>query len=308
VRDNRIAAGFTYGQLIANTLLAARAGDGYNVIPSFVPNTAPGFYRPTAPNFPTPTGQGWGAVTPWGFTDPTVFFPLNSGNTYFTNATRYITDYLEVLGKGRDVNDFQVSPIQRTGIETFAATFWANDFPGTSLPPGQYIQVTNEAASKIRGLPRSNLTRLLALAALSVADSNIVAWNVKYTAQEWRPIAAIQEAATDQYTQTVADPSWLPLSITTPSFPDYISGHATFGWAFTRILQLWTGTDDFIVSLSSDNLPIVTATYRKFSDIANDNAYSRLYLGVHFRAALTDSQQVGVGIANFIWANYLRPA
>jgi hypothetical protein len=302
----KITNGFNYGATVATSLIASRANDGFNVIPAFVPQTGPGFWRPTPPNFAPGAGAGWGDVSPWGLTQPiTSFFPVD-GNTYFTNATRYIIDYAEVLGRGRDVNNFANGLLQRTGVETFVGVFWANDFGGTSLPPGQYLETAQLVGRKL-GLSVSNYTRLLAVVSTSIANCNIVAWKVKYTALEWRPVAAIIEAGTDAYTETQADVAWVPLSITSPAFPDYISGHATFGYSLSQALRKFTGSNDYIVSIPSDNLPQVLATYRRLSDVADDNALSRIYLGVHFRAALTDAQQVGESIADNVYNNLFRP-
>ena len=42
----------------------------------------------------------------------------------------------------------------------------------------------------------------------------------------WRPVTAIQEGETDGNPATAPDSKWISL-ITTPPFPDYISGHRT---------------------------------------------------------------------------------
>src|SRR4029078_9742650 len=78
--------------------------------------------------------------------------------------------------------------------------------------------------------------RYLAVASLSVADSVIAALDAQYHYGNWRPVTAIQLADTDGNPDTVADPDWTPL-LTTPSHPDYLSGHCTVIGAVTRALH-----------------------------------------------------------------------
>jgi len=306
VSASRINAGFQFGQTVANALLNSRSSDGFNVAQTFVPQNGDGFYRPTPPDFPVPVGNTWGAVTPWGL-NATIqsFFPPGAGNTYLSNTSRYVNDYLEVVGKGRDTINKVVSNVTRTGIETFIATFFDNDLFGTTLPPGQYLTVAQSIGQNLN-LERGNFSRFLAYVGLTLANCNIGAWAVKYTFVEWRPVSGIRAGNNDSFPQTIGDSQWFPLSVTSPAFPDYISGHGTFGWGFATILTLFLGTDNFRFTIQSDSLPRTSATYQRISDFGQDNALSRIFLGCHFRAAATDTQFVGVPIANTVF-RLLRP-
>jgi len=297
----RITTGFTYGADIARALLNSRANDGYTVNTVFVPQTANGFFTPTPPNFPTPVGNNWGAVTPWGLPNPiTFYFPPQAGNTFFTNTTRYIGDYLEVVGRGRETTNKGLSNVTRSPIETFIGVFFDNDNFGTTLPPGQYTGIAQEIGQQLQ-LNRGNFSRFLAYVGLTLANANIGAWAVKYTYQEWRPVSGIRAGDTDPFPQTVGDSAWFPLSVTSPAFPDYISGHGTFGYGFAQIITNFLGTTNHTFTIVSDSLPTVSATYNYIPNFAFDNALSRVYLGCHFRAAALDTQFVGVPIANQVF-------
>jgi len=255
-------------------------------------------------------GNGWGSVTPWGLSNPvTTYFPPD-GNTFFTNTSRYITDYIEVLGKGRDVYDDSIGntnpTLRRTPIETYIGTFFDNDNFGTSLPPGQYLAAAQQIGVD-QGLSRGNYTRMLALTALSLANANIGAWAVKYEFQEWRPVAGIRAAGSDPFPQTVQDLAWLPVSVTSPPFPDYVSGHGTFGFSFAQIMRRFFKTDFVKFTLYSDNMPTISSTYNRLSDFALDNALSRIFLGCHFRAAALDTQLLGEPMVNDVADHQLLP-
>ena len=66
--------------------------------------------------------------------------------------------------------------------------------------------------------------RVLALMNIALADATIAIWNAKNTYDTWRPITAIQQAATDGNPDTSPDPNWTPLLVT-PAFQEYPAGH-----------------------------------------------------------------------------------
>jgi len=55
---------------------------------------------------------------------------------------------------------------------------------------------------------------------MALADGYVATFDTKYKAYNyWRPVTAIQNAATDGNPRTKADPTWIPL-VTTPPIPD----------------------------------------------------------------------------------------
>ncbi len=77
-----------------------------------------------------------------------------------------------------------------------------------------------------------------------MADAAISAWNSKYEFNFWRPVTAIRNGDADGNAATSRDATWSSL-ITTPPFPDYVSGHSTFSGAASTVLAMFYGTDDF---------------------------------------------------------------
>lgn len=78
--------------------------------------------------------------------------------------------------------------------------------------------------------------RLLAFLSMAAADSQLVAWGIKYTHNVLRPVQAICEADKLGNPGIQADQSWEPL-IVTPAHPDHLSGHATYGGAASAVLR-----------------------------------------------------------------------
>jgi len=78
---------------------------------------------------------------------------------------------------------------------------------------------------------------------MSEADAFIAVWHAKYLYGFWRPITAINLADTDGNPATTADPSWTPL-LTTPPYPDHVSGYSGLTGAFSRALADTLDTRD----------------------------------------------------------------
>src|SRR5262249_29699356 len=105
----------------------------------------------------------------------------------------------------------------------------------------------------------------------------------------------------------------------TPPFPAYTSGHATFGAATFRTLADFYGRDDITFSVTSDEFngvttdedrsvrPVLTRTFHSLSAATEENGLSRIYLGIHWSFDKVNGIQAGNAIADYAFANLLRP-
>ena len=114
-------------------------------------------------------------------------------------------------------------------------------------------------------------------------------------------------------TEGVAD--WTPLQWTYP-MPDHDSGHAIQGGVAAEILKQFFGTDALAFTACSTTLPAgstcddpgaVWRSYSSFSQAANENAVSRIYIGIHFRRAVEEGVDHGRKIAQYAFHQFLKP-
>jgi hypothetical protein len=124
------------------------------------------------------------------------------------------------------------------------------------------------------------------------ADAIIAAWDTKYTYTEWRPVTAIRSTLDDGSSATVPDPNWTPL-ITTPRFPDYICGHATYAGAVERVLTAMFGEEPGDLSITSATAGGATHTYQSFHEIADEVTNARVWGGIHWRTSCVVGRAVG---------------
>jgi hypothetical protein len=133
--------GIRLGHDIAQSILAQRAGDGWNAVvdPQTEIGTDPGEWRPTPTGFANPLAPHWGDVTPWAIESAQQFIP-EAPPTLTSNE--YAAAYNETKQLGA-ANSEQLG--LRTADQTQIALFWA-DGAGTHTPPGHWNKIAGEVA------------------------------------------------------------------------------------------------------------------------------------------------------------------
>jgi len=134
------------------------------------------------------------------------------------------------------------------------ARFWAGG-EGTALPPGIWNQVALAYVRRLR-LSTPGAARAFALLNVAMADAGVAAWDAKYTYWSPRPENAIRDLGLDRRWQPYLD---------TPSFPAYVSGHATYSAAAAEVLA-------YLFPEDAD----------MFRAKAAEAARSRVYGGIHY--------------------------
>jgi hypothetical protein len=108
---------------------------------------------------------------------------------------------------------------------------------------------------------------------------------------------------------TTADPTWMPL-LPTPPYPSYAGNMACIGASAARSMALFFGRDDMPVTATWNGLngnADVTVSYTGFWQIAEAQALSREYGGIHYHFDTLASQEMCPKVAGYVYANYMRP-
>lgn len=324
--------GIRIGALAARTILEARSHDESDRVGFYLEIPIPGRHRadPLHPNQGF-LGVSWGDVTP---------FTLREGSQFRADAPPKLTSaaYTAAFNEVKRLGgDGITTPTERTTDQTQIGVFWGYDgTPGLGTPPRLYNQITRTVAIQQETSAVQN-ARLFALVNLAMADAGVAAWDTKYVYDFWRPILGIREADPgtgplhlgDFNPNTHGDVNWMPLgapasnmtagSNFTPPFPAYASGHATFGAATFRTLARFFGRDNFAFSFQSDEFngvttnahgmirPAKTRSFASFNQASQENADSRIYLGIHWRFDATEGIKQGNSVADWAFAHFLRP-
>ncbi len=321
---------FNWGVSVGDALLAARAADGATAVVAYVPSDAPGRHRADPFSSRQHTAADAGALHPhWGSVTPFAIGPVNAAPFLpdpppALGSLEYLAAFDQVKTKGGATRG------ARTEDEEIIGLYWGYDGPDElGTPPRLYNQVLRTIAIA-RGNSVGENARLFGLANAAMADAGIQCWHAKYLYDLWRPVVGIREAnpgtgptgSGDGNPLTTGDAFWAPLGAPasnpdtapvqnfTPPFPAYPSGHATFGAAAFGVVRAFYGTDAVSFSFVSDELdgltrdasgPLrtrVSRTYTSLSQAIQENAISRVFLGVHWYFDGTAGVKAGEAVAS----------
>ncbi len=168
------------------------------------------------------------------------------------------------------------------------ARFWADDPMLSWTPPGHWINIVLQIFDR-DSTPIEKSVDVMMRVAVAEADAFIGCWQIKYQYDTIRPYT---------YIRKVIDPKWNTL-INTPAFPEYDSGHSVSSAAAAEVLTAALG-DNFAFeddTGSKDNL--APHNFKSFWEAANQAGISRLYGGIHFRAAIENGLAQGKCIAAY---------
>lgn len=293
IEENRAQQGIRVGQIVAERVLAVRANDGWTVTP-------PAYSLPATPGNWQPV-PGLAAFTHY----PSVMpFGITSGTQFKPNAPPALTsaEYAADLNEVKDLGS--VNSAIRTADQTKVAQLWAA--VGT---PTNFLFVWNNVArtvSTAHGSSTVERARLFALTNMALHDALQTTFASKFQYGLWRPVTAIRRADEDGNANTAADPAWSSL-ITNPPYPSYAGNNAAIGTSQSTILALFFGRDDIAFQHTWEGAGGSTRSYAGFSAMADEEARARVYGGIHFTFDNVAGQSVGRNVANYIFANVMRP-
>jgi hypothetical protein len=170
------------------------------------------------------------------------------------------------------------------------ARFWSDDPGLTPSPSGHSISILTQVAGML-DVSLARAAEAYAKVGIAVADAFIACWNTKYRDNLLRPVTYIRD---------LIDPAWTPLLVT-PPFPEYTSGHSVQSGAAAQVLADLFG-DLAFVDRTHERRGLPARSFRSFHEAAEEAAVSRLYGGIHFRAAIERGLEQGRCIGRHVSA------
>lgn len=283
VYTRSIAFGKAMGRAVylwAATDPIGHAGETKNFPVDYISPSGPGKWEPTSTQA-IPLQPYWGSAR--------TFVPDCASRTQpeapitFSTATssRFYSQALEVYAVTKEI----------TEEERIIAEYWA-DGGGTVTPPGHSMLIAAQLIEK-ESLPLDQAALLLAQLGMALNDAFVSCWKCKFTHNLIRP---------ETYIKKHIDPSWKPL-IATPPFPEYSSGHSTQSGAMLVVLSEFFGYNYAFTDSVHQERTDINGTPRRFanfSEAAREAAISRLYGGIHFRAANERGIDQGMRVGSYV--------
>jgi len=182
--------------------------------------------------------------------------------------------------------------------DKWIAQFWSDDCPAlTFSPAGRWMAIASQALENISAdLEKSVVVN--AKVGMAVCDAGIRCWGEKYRFNLLRPVDYIRNVMGHNDWNSIMCPDGAGQYFT-PAFPTYPSGHGTFGAAASEVLTAEFG-QHFILTdnCHKDRIEFngTPRTFSSFYEMAQENAYSRIPIGVHFRMDAEAAMDLGFKI------------
>ena len=185
------------------------------------------------------------------------------------------------------------------GEQLWIAEFWSDDVEGLMLsPPGRQQSIANQLID-LYGLNLEEALHLNLKLGFALNDAAVSAWKYKYQYMVMRPNVYIHE---------FIDPSFQTnlfrlIPWPNPTFPGYPSGHSTFASAAVGVFKDFVGNEvNFTDRTHEGRTEFKSAprNYRSLDEMAEENAFSRIPLGVHLRMDCVEGFRLGYEISDAV--------
>ncbi|WP_428666514.1 vanadium-dependent haloperoxidase [Runella sp.] len=252
---------------------------------SYLPPVGPGKWQPTTPDFSR-------ALLPyWGLTRTFVISPEDK-------VARAPLAYSSVVNSQFFAQALEVCSYPDSYENRWIGEFWSDDIFGQTFEPAaRWLAIANQVIrSEKAGLEKAVYT--YAKLAIALSDGAVACWNSKYLYNVERPVSFINRAINAKW-RTLLDNTVLKVKSVTPPFPAYPSGHSTFGAVAAEVLSGIYGYDYAMtdkcheVRLEFNGKP---RSFNNFYEMAQENAISRILLGVHYRMDCDEGLRMGYNI------------
>ena len=174
-----------------------------------------------------------------------------------------------------------------TEDQRITALYWADDAVETFTPPGHWMKIAKQQMRR-NNYNLAQAAELYAYLGMSQYNAGIAVWKLKYQTNLLRPKTYINEILKKDV--------WEPY-IETPPFPEYPSGHSGFSGAAAKVLTTYFGDAEFIDSTNMV-IGLNPRPFKSFDAAAEEAAWSRMYGGIHYEAAIKDGKLIGSCLAD----------
>jgi hypothetical protein len=290
----------TYGISIAAHIKEWMNKDNYNqsrTMPKFTVDTDDtARWQPTPPAYIEAIEPHWNKIRPFYLDSAAQFkpvppppFSLEKNSDFYKELVEVYDISNEITANGNDSEEVQI------------AKFWdCNPYVSVSrghlmfatkkITPGAHWIGITKIASRKTNSTFDDTVFAYTKTSLAIADAFISCWDEKYRSNLIRPETLIN---------IHIDDSWQPI-LQTPPFPEYTSGHSVVSGAAGIVLTDIFG-DNFTFEDDTEvpyGLPI--RGFTSFNQAADEAAISRMYGGIHYRAAVEVGISQGRNVGNLM--------
>lgn len=247
-----------------------------------------GDWKPTFPGPGKPMGGIWGNARTFAIkeTDKICRPPLPYSEE---KTSKLYAQAVEVYSQNTPSLSFE---------DEWIGEFWSDDLVNLTFSPGpRWIAIGNQ----VLVIEKSNLEVALLMnvkVGLAINDASVACWASKYKYNVERPQTYINRVIDQKWSPSLFNPLTGDKGLT-PSFPAFPSGHSTMGAAAAEVLASIFGYNFIMTDNCHKYRTEFEGKARSFSsflEMAQENAWSRVPLGVHYRMDSEEGVRFGTEI------------
>lgn len=254
-------------------------------------------WQPTPPDYMEGIEPHWMDIRTMVIDSAGQFNPVPPPTFSLEKGTEFHRQLMEVYEVR---NDFKGDEDDRVAI----AKFWdCNPYVSThkghfmfatkKITPGGHWMGIAKIASKQNNDTFDQAIHTYAKTSIALFDGFISCWDEKYRSNLIRPETLINKYIDDK---------WLPI-LQTPPFPEYTSGHSVISGAAATALTSIYGENFAFDDTTELQYGLPVRSFNSFLHASKEAADSRLYGGIHYRAAIDEGLKQGLNVGNYIVSN-----
>lgn len=264
-----------------------------------------GRWQPTPPSYMDGVEPHWGEIRTLVMDSASQFKPIAPYPFSTDKNSAFYKDAKETYDVGNLISEKLVEVEKNSSKpipeESAIASFWdcnpyATVIQGHMMfakkkntPDAHWINITKIALKKSKS---DFETTVFAYTKTSIGifESFISCWEEKYRSNVVRP---------ETYINQNIDENWRP-QLQTPPFPEYVSGHSVVSSCSAIILTSIFGDNFSYIDDSEVSFGLPKRPFKSFKQAAAEASISRLYGGIHYRAAIENGVAQGNNIGGYI--------
>ena len=262
----------------------------------YIPPSGIGKWQPTTPDFKNACHPYWDRVRI--MVAPSEGIPLVPHAPYSEETdSRFYQEAKEVYDVVSNLTD----------EDRWVAEFWSDDIVGiTFSPPARQVAIANQLIN-IHDTDMETALRFYLRLGFALNDASVICWGAKYVYNLERPV---------DYIRRLIDPGFNPIlgdavGVTgqNPNFPAYPSGHSSFAGVGAAVFDMFFPNMDQFTDRCHEDETLFRGeprTFTTFDEMARENAYSRIPLGVHFRMDCDEGLRIGYEVGRYVTEFSLR--